>query len=87
MLPEGMEGSISTLPLQWGLPKAEPEQLATVAANLRHVALRLAEVEQQHGRKICLCLEPEPGCLLQRSADVVQFFEEYLLRSSDFRRP
>ena len=28
-------------------------------------------------------LEPEPGCLLQRSSDVVQFFQDHLLPAGD----
>src|SRR5262249_50208453 len=30
-----------------------------------------------------LCLEPEPGCVIQYSADVVRFFEEHLLRGAE----
>src|SRR5262249_26695877 len=34
-------------------------------------------------RCICLCLEPEPGCVLQRSTDVVRFFKDHLLGGPD----
>src|SRR5262249_26155583 len=43
----------------------------------------LATLESETGRRICLCLEPEPGCLLQRSTEVVRFFEGHLLRGPD----
>ena len=39
---------------------------------------RLARLEAETGRLIYVCLEPEPGCVLQRSDDVVQFFEDVL---------
>jgi hypothetical protein len=31
--------------------------------------------ERESGRKIYLCVEPEPGCILQRSSDVVHWWE------------
>lgn len=79
LLPEGMPGSISTLPLAWSVPPPSAEQLAQAAANLRTVAGHLANLEQQRGRRVILCIEPEPGCAIQRSDDVVRFFEEHLL--------
>jgi hypothetical protein len=86
LLPAGMEGSISTLPLAWGQPPPRREQLELAAANLRRVADHLAGLEQRSGRLIHLCLEPEPGCVLQRSGDVVRFFQDFLLRGGDEAR-
>jgi sugar phosphate isomerase/epimerase len=83
LLPPGMEGSISTLPLAWGQPPPRREQLELAAANLRRVAEHLARLEQGSGRLIYLCLEPEPGCVLQRGGDVVRFFQEFLLPGGD----
>jgi hypothetical protein len=79
LLPEGMEGSISTLPLQWGTPAPDRDQLQGAAENLSAIADRLSQLEQQEGRLIYLCIEPEPGCALQCSADVVAFFRHHLL--------
>jgi sugar phosphate isomerase/epimerase len=79
LLPPGMEGSISTLPIAWSEPSPSDEQLHAAARRLREVAARLARLEAEEGRLISVCLEPEPGCYLQRSADVVRFFEDYLL--------
>lgn len=83
LLPPGMDGSISTLPLAWGQPKLSAEPLSQAARQLTQVAERLARLEQETGRFICLCLEPEPGCVLQRSEDVVWFFQDYLFRHGD----
>jgi hypothetical protein len=83
LLPAGMEGSISTLPIAWSEPPPGAEKLQRAAEQLRTVAAQLARLEQETGRLISLCLEPEPGCLLQRSEDVVRFFREYLLPGGD----
>jgi hypothetical protein len=83
LLPPDMEGSISTLPIAWGQPPPGDDLLSRAAANLRRVAEHLARLEQEMDRLIYLCLEPEPGCVLQRSDDVVRFFEEHLLPGSD----
>jgi hypothetical protein len=78
LLPEGMTGSISTLPIAWGMPAPTHDQLTRAAAHLFRVAERLARLERETGRYICLCIEPEPGCVLQRSRDVVRFVHDYL---------
>jgi hypothetical protein len=83
LLPPEMEGSISTLPIAWGQPEPAVEDLYRAAGHLHKVAERLAHMESENGRLIYLCLEPEPGCFLQRSGDVVRFFEEFLLHSAD----
>jgi hypothetical protein len=74
LLPPGQEGSISTLPVAWGQPAPTTEEINR-AVGVRELAHR----EQETGRRIVLCLEPEPGCLLQVSQDVVRFFEDLLL--------
>jgi hypothetical protein len=83
LLPAGMEGSISTLPIAWGLPGPNQDELSTAAKNLRGVADRLWQLEQETGRLIHVCLEPEPGCVLQVSDDVVRFFNQHLLPGGD----
>jgi hypothetical protein len=83
LLPAGTDGSISTLPIAWSNPRPARQQLSAASKQLHRVAQHLRELEARSGRRICLCLEPEPGCVLQRSGDVVRFFSEYLLPHSD----
>lgn len=83
LLPPGMDGSISTLPLAWGRPRLEPQQLTACATALREVARKLDQLERSSGRRIVLSIEPEPGCHLQYSADIVHFFEDYVFRGGD----
>jgi hypothetical protein len=78
LLPDDMDGSISTLPLQWGTPRPTSEALTRAAKQLRVIVDHLSRLESEQGRLIYLCLEPEPGCVLQRSGDLVEFFERYL---------
>jgi len=85
LLPEGVEGSISTLPLEWGTPRPTIDQMAAAAASLLAVVDHLSRLEAECDRLIYLAIEPEPGCVLQRSGDVVTFFEEFLLRQGDER--
>ena len=86
LLPGGAAGSISTLPICWGTPKPSEEEQRRAAQHLLEICAQLERLERQTGRFICLCLEPEPGCLLGQSTDVVDFFQQYLLEGPDAQR-
>jgi len=60
LLPEGAEGSISTLPLGWSGALAPGW-----ARNLGNVIDALRGLHRQTGRLIHLDLEPEPGCEIE----------------------
>ena len=85
LLPDdAVEGSISTLPLCWAHPRAPAgDRMERMAGNLAAAARHLCEVEQRTGKLVHLDLEPEPGCALQRSGDVVDLFERHLDRCDD----
>lgn len=70
LLPEGAEGSISTLPLGW---RAGWDAAADRAAdeNLTRLVEDLAALESETGRTVRVAIEPEPGCILDDVADVV----------------
>lgn len=88
ILPDGMDGSISTLPIAWRSPPATDQQQLIAARHLVQVAEQLARLEENTGRLITVCLEPEPGCLIQRSEDVLRFFGDFLCTDggSDMRK-
>ncbi len=72
-LPEGMTGSISTVPL--GFREAfGPDEAAPAMAMLRQALEALARLEEDTGRRIQLSVEAEPGCLLETTPDLVDFF-------------
>ncbi len=74
LLPEGVDGSISTVPVAYG--KDCPPQ---ATANLVAVAAELEKLESQTGRLIRLALEPEPDCYLEQTDECVDFFEQLRL--------
>jgi hypothetical protein len=71
LLPDGIDGSISTVPVAYG--KDCPPQ---AMANLVAVAAELETLELQTGRLIRLALEPEPDCYLERTDECIAFFEQ-----------
>lgn len=82
LLPEKMSGTISTLPLGWPVKPSlvhDPVFFQLCAQNLRQCAARLAQLEDQTGRNILICIEPEPGCLIDTCDDLVDFYETFLL--------
>ncbi|WP_285137571.1 metabolite traffic protein EboE [Microbacterium sp. lyk4-40-TSB-66] len=70
LLPEGAEGSISTLPLGW---REGWDAAASRAAeeNLARLVEGLATLQRETGRTVRVGIEPEPGCILDDVADVV----------------
>ena len=72
LLPVGAAGSISTLPLGWREPWTdEDDRLATEA--LASVSRELRALRAATGRTIRIAVEPEPGCVLDTVADVVEW--------------
>ncbi len=78
LLPEGMTGSISTVPLGF---RADRED-TRMAEHLAAAAEGLAALEARTGRTILLGLEPEPACLLETAAEAVDW-----IRSRLWQRP
>jgi sugar phosphate isomerase/epimerase len=72
-LPEGGRGSISSVPLGFRRALA-PDAIAGARVHLRHALEHLARLADETGREVTLALEPEPGCLIETTADVVRVF-------------
>lgn len=84
LLPEGMEGSISTSPISykpWLSAEERPAALRAGAANLAHIATELHALHDRTGTLIHIGFEPEPDCLIENAEETVDFFENYLLTS------
>ncbi len=77
-LPEGMTGSISTVPVGFR-PCISREDLPTVKKHIRAALDFMGHLAQNTGREILLSMEPEPGCVLETSGDVVEFFARLAL--------
>ncbi|GMU55270.1 MAG: xylose isomerase [Candidatus Xenobia bacterium] len=72
LLPEGAEGSLSTLPVGW----PGTVELGQARVHLARAAGGLRELHERTGHLIHLDLEPEPGCVLSTSADLVAFWQD-----------
>lgn len=72
-LPDGMSGSISTVPVGFkGI--VGKNDLPEVKRQLSLTLAHLADIRQRYGKEIVLALEPEPGCLLETTEEVCRFF-------------
>ena len=81
--PEFSCRSISTLPLGWPKRSSWKVDADASVANLLGLTKELRRIADTTGVFIHVDLEPEPGCLLQRSNDVVRFFRDHLLPGGD----
>jgi len=77
LLPDGVDGSVSTLPLAWREPWSAGDDAAATAA-LAAVSAGLRDLAARTGRTVRLAVEPEPGCVLDTVADVVGWLEPRL---------
>ncbi len=71
------QGTISTLPLGYRAKWARARQ-ASALENLCRLTEDLHNLEQQQGRSIRVCLEMEPGCVLERTEQLVELFTRQL---------
>jgi len=85
LLPEGMTGSISTVPVGFKPNFATQMQVETAAQNILRFTKYLIEYKKQRGAHIQLALEPEPGCYLETTAGTILFFERQLLDKTPIR--
>lgn len=78
LLPDAMEGSVSTVPGTFKPLASEPGKIERISDNLIRHAAHLVEIERTTGRMIALALEPEPYCFLETIEETVGYFERHL---------
>ncbi|GAQ63839.1 metabolite traffic protein EboE [Streptomyces scabiei] len=72
LLPDDAErGSVSTLPLAWRTPWP-PDRADTARRALDRLTAGLAAIESDTGRRIRVGFEPEPGCVVETTAQAVR---------------
>ncbi|PUZ27620.1 hypothetical protein GA0116948_10383 [Chitinophaga costaii] len=82
LLPEGMEGGISTSPLSykhWYPANQWNDVMASATMNIMQVVLQLASVRQNGGPVLHLDIEPEPDGLLEDIAGYIDWYEQNLV--------
>ena len=83
LLPEGMDGGISTMPLSYkpwlrDAGNKEPDWKAIVT-NLVRLTETMAQLHRDSGKLIHLDIEPEPDGLIENTGEVIAFFNDWLL--------
>lgn len=69
LLPDtAARGSVSTLPLAWRQPW-DPARVAATRRHLDALAHQLAALHRETGRVVRVGFEPEPGCVVETTAD------------------
>jgi len=73
LLPDGVTGSISTVPGAYKPWIRAEQDVEAMARRLAETAARAAEVLDRTGRDICIALEPEPDCYVETTDQAVEF--------------
>ncbi|WP_420399691.1 metabolite traffic protein EboE [Flagellimonas sp.] len=85
LLPEGMEGGISTSPLSYKYWFNSEEQIEEVknkaTLSLMSVVEDLVKIKNQTGKTIHIDIEPEPDGVLENTQEVISFYQEHLLNT------
>jgi sugar phosphate isomerase/epimerase len=79
LLEETREGSISTVPGSFKAWIERPGEALQMVKMLMDCVACMARIREKRGIEIHLGLEPEPGCYLESSRDVVAFFKKFVL--------
>ena len=83
LLPEGMEGGISTSPLTYrhwfGTDVEKEEAFVQATAHLIEVVEELVRLRRETGKLLHLDIEPEPDGLLENSEELICYFKDWLL--------
>ncbi len=83
LLPEKLDGGISTLPLSykpWWKDTQDKNQIFyQTSLNLARAIAEMAQIYQNTGKLLHLDLEPEPDGMIENTAEVIDFFQNWLL--------
>jgi hypothetical protein len=74
-LPDGVSGSISTVPVGFRRHIGQ-DDYPLIRRNLLDVLEHMDLLKQKSGKEILLALEPEPGCVLETTGDAVHLFQQ-----------
>jgi len=76
LVPNGVEGSVSTVPCSFKEFIKTDEQAKAMRDNLWKCVDHIAALSERSGKQLHLGLEPEPLCYLETSAETVLFFQQ-----------
>ncbi|MCC7250304.1 metabolite traffic protein EboE [Hyphomicrobium sp.] len=76
LLPEGVAGSVSTVPGAFRANATTPVDVAAIVEALVHAAAALHRIRETSGKTIALAVEPEPACLLETTEEAIRFLQD-----------
>ncbi len=76
LVPDGVEGSVSTLPGSFKDFIQTAGQRQAIHQNLWRCIEHISGLCERTGKKLHLGLEPEPLCFLENTAETISFFEQ-----------
>jgi len=84
LLPEEIEGSISTVPLSYkpwfdGSQLSQAKVTSSATIHIAQIVAQMVRIRAATDKILHLNLEPEPDALLENADEVIKYFEKYLL--------
>lgn len=76
LVPAGISGSVSTLPLSFKEFQPDASAQRMMREQIWRCVKHIARLSESTGKDLHLGLEPEPLCLLENTAETVQFFSQ-----------
>ncbi len=73
LLPEGVNGSISTVPVGFRDAAQAPGAMTRILDHLQQCMAHMVNIAQHQGKHIALALEPEPACYLETTQEAADF--------------
>lgn len=74
LVPEGVEGSISTVPVAYKSRIGGEREAQSARTHLWQCIEHIEQLSRSTGKKLHLGLEPEPLCFLENSEECIRFF-------------
>lgn len=76
LLPDGMNGNISTVPLGYK-PDCDADSKKFYIKRISEMADFLKQLHQESGKKVSLAIEPEPDCIIENCAELIDWFGKF----------
>jgi hypothetical protein len=78
LLPDGVDGSISTVPVGFRHACDTSAAMSSVVSHLLQCVVHMVQTQHQTGKHIALALEPEPACYLETTQEALHFIQTHL---------
>ncbi len=78
----GVDPTIQSPPLGFKPRVTGPDVVAAYTRQVLRVVAHLVKLHERTGRKVRLCLEPEPYCFLETTEEAIDYFENHLYASA-----